>query len=123
MLLVAGANASTEHTGFFAPLWTAIDWTFGVVGSIKNTITGFIIKATVYISLWFMKIKLAGIVFAWEVVKPILDALDIGSTLNTYVSQVSPDAGAFLHQNRVGEAINIILSAFLTRKSLDMIGW
>jgi hypothetical protein len=123
MLLPAFAFADSSDTGFFQTLWDFIDWIYEAAENIQNSIVSFFIKVSKIVFLFWLKIKISVLVFVWNIVSSIIQALNLSDIINASFSALRPDWQAFIIQMRIGEGINILLSARVTRAVLDFIRW
>ena len=75
---------------------------------------------------WFVvgwyKAKLQAITFSWDVASEILSSLNLSSVLQSAFSQLDSNVVSVISFFRIPEAINLILSAHVTRQVMTFIG-
>ena len=85
----------------------------------------FVVDASAYLLstaiIWYWKIKLAGLEFAWSIAQGVLSNLNITQSLQTFWGALPSEVSAGASFFRVPEALNLILSALATRFVMSLI--
>lgn len=90
----------------------------GIYGFVTSGISYLMIVATVGV----IKFKIFMIGFAWDVAQSVIQQLNISSALNAAWGSLDSSLAAFVSLLNVPEAINVILSARVTRFVLNFMG-
>ena len=83
---------------------------FGGVGEFS-----FFQSITSYVLIWWLKVKLAGVQFAWGVAQAIIVNIGISGQLNSAWSSIDSTVMSYLTVLKVPDALNVLLSAQVTR--------
>ena len=83
---------------------------FGGIGEFS-----FFESVTSYVLIWWLKVKLAGVEFAWGVAQAIIVNIGISSELNSAWSAVDSTLMSYLSVLKIPDAMNVLLSAQVTR--------
>ena len=75
------------------------------------------------ILLWYVEWKIDTVVFIWGVVEPLIDSLNLTDVISGLFGSLSSDVQAFMTELRIGEGVNLLLSAYVTRAIFRFIGW
>lgn len=119
-LLMPTADASTGgNTGFFGPLWDFIDWIYELWTDFTNWILSILIELILYFELLYIKLKISMIELTWSIVFPVIQSLDLSNTLSSAFGDLAPTVQSFATTFRIGEAVNILASAKLTKMVLS----
>ena len=70
---------------------------------------------TSHVLIWWLKVKLAGVVYAWGVAQAIIVNIGISSQLNSAWSSIDSTLMSYLTVLKIPDAINVLLSAQVTR--------
>ena len=70
---------------------------------------------------WF-KFKLQSLTFAWDVASEILTSLNLSTVVESAFAQLDSKVVSIISFFRIPEAINMILSAYVTRLVMTFIG-
>jgi hypothetical protein len=70
---------------------------------------------------WY-KAKLQAITFSWDVAHEILSSLNLSTVVESAFSQLDSKVVSIISFFRIPEAINMILSAYVTRQVMTFIG-
>ncbi|MEN9481583.1 MAG: hypothetical protein RLZZ298_2978 [Pseudomonadota bacterium] len=65
--------------------------------------------------VWYFELKISTLTFAWNIAKNVLTALHLSTQLQTSMSSLPPSVASGIAFFRVPEAINMIMSAGVTR--------
>jgi len=68
----------------------------------------------IWVATWWVKIKIASVVFFWGVASAMLDQLGISAFLQSAWSSLDNSVLNFFTRYKIPEALNIIISAKLT---------
>ena len=123
ILLTFSLDASAESTGYFGALWDFIDWIYDALENIKQTILDFLAELSKVIILYYLEYKLEVIKLAWSIAEPLIASLNLTDLITTMFGSLSPDVQMLLTELRIGEAINLLLSAYTTRIILKFTGF
>jgi hypothetical protein len=104
-------------TEFFDALWKWIN------ESTVTLLTNFVAYVMVWVITAWLKIKLAGLAFAWGVAQSIMSQLDVSHKLADAFSFIPEKPRAMLMWARVPDALNIIGSGFISKFVLRILGW
>lgn len=115
--------ADGEATGYFGALWDFIDWVYEAFQDIKQAILDFLAEVGKVLILWYIQWKIATVQYIWSVVEPIIDSLNLTDVISQLFGSLSSDVKMFITELRIGEGINLLLSAYATRSILKFIGW
>jgi hypothetical protein len=74
-----------------------------------------------WVVAWY-KGKLQAITFAWDVASEILSSLNLSAVVQSAFSQLDSNVVSIISFFRIPEAINLILSAYVTRQVMTFIG-
>ncbi len=94
-------------------------WNEGIVSLIESAIKYWVksfIYGTVKFALW-------SVPFMWEVAQEILIETQISQHMSSSWSALDGEAANLVYGLKVPEAINIILTAFVTKFGLRVMGW
>ncbi|MCP5004020.1 MAG: DUF2523 domain-containing protein [Planctomycetes bacterium] len=108
---------------FFEPFTTFVDWIYDIAESIKDSIADFFINMVGYAIYYWIKLKIYGVTFLWSVVEPLISSLNLSQNILNNYSGLDSNILAAVFQLRIPEAINILISAYITKKILGMVGW
>lgn len=72
-------------------------------------------------TVWWIKAKIFGLVFAWDVAKVILQDLDLSSHIQSSWNLIDPAYKGTLTFFRIPEVINNLLTALTTKFVLRML--
>lgn len=70
---------------------------------------------------WY-KVKLQAITFSWDVANEILSSLNLSTVVESAFAQLDSKVVSIISFFRLPEAINLILSAHVTRQVMNFIG-
>jgi hypothetical protein len=115
--------ADGETTGYFGALWDFIDWVYEALDNIKQTVLDYLGELGKIVLLYYFEVKLGAIQFIWSVAEPLIDSLNLTDVISSLFSGLSQDMQAFISELRIGEGVNLLLSAYLTKMILRMTGW
>lgn len=113
----------SANPSYFQGLWDFIDWIYEGVENIKNAILDFLTEITKLAFLWWLDLKINTAIFIYSIVEPIIDSLNLTDVVTQAFSSLRPDWQAFISQIRLGEGLNILISAKVTKMILNFIGW
>lgn len=103
-----------------------MDFANDVSDFMHNGIFGFFIKLfsklVVWIALAIIKFKIIVITFAWTVAQSIMDELKLSEHLTQAWAALDSKTLSLITYLRIPEAINILLSAKLTRFIINFLG-
>lgn len=86
-------------------------------------INAMIVYVMAKLVIWAFELKLALIVFAWDVGKEVVNQLNLTATMNQAMSNLSSetyDAMAFF---RVPDVLNMIMASYPAKLFMRMMGW
>lgn len=106
----------TDIGDFFTKIWDFIQT--GIYDFFVEWFAEFVIWSTVSM----LKFKLMAMAFAWDVAQEVLTQLNISSALSLAWSQIDSGVLNALTFFNIPDAINIILSARVTRFVLNFMG-
>jgi len=115
--------ADGETTGYFGALWDFIDWVYEVMDDIKQSIYDFLVQLGNIVFLMYLELKLATLVFVWDIAKAVLESLNLSDLISSLFSALPVDIQAFITELRIGEGLNLLMSAHMTRLILNTIGF
>ena len=70
---------------------------------------------TSYVLIWWLKVKIGAVVFAWGVAQAIIVNIGISAELNSAWSSIDSVLMSYLTVLKIPDAINVLLSAQVTR--------
>ena len=76
---------------------------------------------TTWLIIAWIKVKINGLLFAWEVAQGVLQGLNVFSTIHTAWGAIPGRGMAGLSFFRVHEALNLLLTAGMTRFVLSIL--
>jgi|CXWL01.1.fsa_nt_gi hypothetical protein len=85
--------------------------------------TRFFAEAVKWAILESLKFKIMMITFSWDIAKELLASLQLSERLHSYFSGLNSDMLVFINFLKIPDAINIILSAHLTRFIMRFAGF
>lgn len=71
--------------------------------------------------IWWIKTQIWGLTFAWEIAQGVLTSLNVSQHIAAGMSSLSSEVVAAINFFRVPEAINILLTAGVTRMVMSLI--
>lgn len=71
--------------------------------------------------LWYIDCQIWGLQFAWEVAQGVLTSLNASQHIASGMAMLSPEVSAGINFFRVPEALNLLLTAGMTRFVMNMI--
>lgn len=122
VLLSPVADASPpvpDNDGWFAPLWNFLDWIYSLWVDFKNWLLTFLIELILYFELLWLYLKLSLIELTWSIVYPVIQNLDLTNTIAQAFGNLDPAIQSYATTFRIGEAVNILASAKLTKMVLS----
>ncbi len=122
-LAFSASAADGETTEYFGALWDFIDWVYEAMDDIQQAILDFLIEIGKTLFLWYLEVKLSSLEFMWSIAESFINSLNITDTITSNFGGLSSDIQAFMTELRLGEAINLLLSAHITRFLLNLVGW
>lgn len=106
----------TDIGEFFQRIWDFFQT--GIYDLITEWFAAFLVWSTVHA----LQFKLMMLVFAWDVAQQVLDQLNIGAALQAAWGQLDNTLLNVLTFFNIPDAINVIVSARMTRFVLNFIG-
>lgn len=73
------------------------------------------------LTIWYIKSQIWGLTFAWEVGQNVLSGLNINAQISAAFGGLPPPVAQAAQFFRVPEAINLLLSAGVTRLVMSLI--
>lgn len=70
---------------------------------------------TAYLFIWWMKVQIYGITFAWGVAEAVIDQLSITQTINSTFANIDGNIKAFMTILKVPDGLNLLVQAHVTR--------
>ncbi len=117
------AFAESNPTGYFGALWDFINWIYDSIGDFKNDLLGYFMEVVKYFTFVWLNLKIATVTFVWGLVEPLIDALNLTDLITANFGGLSPDVQALITELRIGEAVNLLVSAKVSKMILNMMGW
>lgn len=115
--------ADGETTEYFGALWDFIDWIYEALDKFTQTIMDYLSELAKVIILWYFEWKLDTVKFIWSYVEPIIDSLNLTDVITQAFGGLSSDLQLLITKLRIGEGLNLLLSAHVTRSLLRFMGW
>jgi len=116
-------SADGESTGYFGALWDFIDWVYEALDEFKQTVLDYLAELGLVIVLWYVEWKIAAIELMWSIAEPLIDSLNLTDVISSLFGGLSNDVKMFITELRIGEAVNLMLSAYATRMLLRITGF
>ena len=113
-------SADGETTEYFGALWDFIDWIFEVFEDIKQTTFDFLNSISKTMIYWYIQIQINVATSIWEIIEPMIDALNLTDVVSNNFGFLSQDVKMIITEFRIGEAVNLLLSAYGTRTIFRM---
>lgn len=73
--------------------------------------------------VWVLKAKIFALSFAFDVASTIMTNLNLSQHLNSYYSMLDSNTLQYMSFFRLPDAINLLIQAYITRFTLDVLGW
>lgn len=86
-------------------------FSFGIYQWFEDA-TKFLISSLI---VWWLEMQLSGLIFAWDVAKGVVSNLGIASAITGAWSALPADVAASARFFRIPEALNLLLTAGVTR--------
>lgn len=80
-------------------------------------------EITAWYVIWVLKAKIAMLSFAFDVASTIMTNLNLSQHLDYYYSQLDSRTLEYMAFFRLPDAINLLIQAYITRFTLDVIRW
>jgi hypothetical protein len=87
----------------------------------KDTFDTFADRAVLWLIIAYFKIKLSMLSFAYDISSAIIASIGLQNALQASWSSIDSEIVAVLNYCRVPDALNLILSAFVTRFVLNIL--
>jgi len=108
-----------EPTEYFGALWDFIDWIYEALDEIQQAIFDYLLKLSKAIFLLYIKFKISLTGLIYSIVEPMIDALNLTDVISSLFGGLSADVRTAMVQLRLGEGINLLVSAYTTRMIYD----
>ncbi len=93
-----------------------------ITSGIYDFFTEVFAELVIYLTISAIKFKIFMITFAWNSATQIIISLDLSSHIQSAFSSLDSQLLSFISFLRIPEAINIVMSAYVTRYIMSMIG-